>query len=52
MLMLSGFDELFQTLLCQQHVQKQLTPIEGELEDISVYRRVYVNRDENKQVAR
>lgn len=39
----------FQTLICHQHYQKQQ---EGEMHDVSVYRRVYVNRDENKQVAR
>ncbi len=39
------------TMLCNQHVQKT-GPVEGELSCISVFRRVYVNRDENRQVAR
>ncbi len=39
------------TMLCHQHVQKT-GPVEGELSCISVFRKVYVNRDENKQVAR
>ncbi|XP_023237784.1 histone-lysine N-methyltransferase 2C-like [Centruroides sculpturatus] len=38
------------TMLCPQHLSKMANP-ENELESVAVYRRVYVNRDEHKQVA-
>ncbi|XP_067143136.1 histone-lysine N-methyltransferase 2C-like isoform X4 [Centruroides vittatus] len=38
------------TMLCPQHLSKMVNP-ENELESVAVYRRVYVNRDEHKQVA-
>ncbi|XP_048237798.1 histone-lysine N-methyltransferase 2C-like isoform X4 [Haliotis rufescens] len=37
------------TLLCPVHAPK--SPVENELETLVVHRRVYVNRDEDKQVA-
>lgn len=40
---------LFQTAYCQAHVPKNEK--DNELTTLSVYRRVYVQRDENRQVA-
>ena len=38
-----------QTVLCPLHLPK--VPADNELANLSVFRRVYVNREENKQVA-
>uniref|UniRef100_T1IZ38 Histone-lysine N-methyltransferase 2C n=1 Tax=Strigamia maritima TaxID=126957 RepID=T1IZ38_STRMM len=41
------------TMLCPQHIPKQMTPElrDNELSSLSVFRRVYVNREETRQVA-
>ena len=40
-----------QTVLCAMHSPKLGGDYEGELKNLSVYRRVFINRDENRQVA-
>lgn len=41
---------LLQTVLCPQHTHKG-NP-ENRLDSVAVFRRVYINREEHKQVAR
>lgn len=40
-----------QTILCPQHTPR-VPNLENVLESVAVFRRVYINRDEHKQVAR
>ena len=41
---------VLQTVLCNNHASKVI--VDNPLKDLSVFRRVYVNREENKEVAR